>query len=68
VASRGRHQSRLPPRSRVPKLVERTRPVDEIDVDTFDAIVVVGGQGPMFTFDTATNLHAKFDEFTRPAK
>jgi putative intracellular protease/amidase len=50
------------------KLVERTRPVDEIDVDTFDAIVVVGGQGPMFTFDTATNLHAKFDEFYAAGK
>jgi putative intracellular protease/amidase len=45
------------------KLVETTRPVDEIDVKRFDAIVVVGGQGPMFTFEAATNLHAKFAEF-----
>jgi putative intracellular protease/amidase len=44
------------------KLVETTRLVDEIDQDRFDAIVVVGGQGPMFTFETATNLHAKFSE------
>ena len=44
------------------KLVETKRPVDEIDHDRFDAIVVVGGQGPMFTFETATNLHAKFSE------
>jgi putative intracellular protease/amidase len=45
------------------KLVETTRTVDEIDVDRFDAIVVAGGQGPMFTFDAATNLHGKFIEF-----
>ena len=45
------------------KLVETTQPVDEIDQDRFDAIVVVGGQGPMFTFEAATNLHAKFTEF-----
>jgi putative intracellular protease/amidase len=45
------------------KLVETTRPVDEIDLDRFDAMVVVGGQGPMFTFEAAANLHAKFTEF-----
>jgi putative intracellular protease/amidase len=45
------------------KLVDNTARVDEIDVDTFDAIVIVGGQGPMFTFATATNLHAKFVQF-----
>ena len=44
------------------KLVETTRPVDEIDPDRVDAIVIVGGQGPMFTFEAATNLHAKFTE------
>jgi len=45
------------------KLVETTWPVDEIDLDRFDAIVIVGGQGPMFTFGAAANLHAKFTEF-----
>jgi putative intracellular protease/amidase len=45
------------------KLVENTRPVDEIDLGHFDAIVVAGGQGPMFTFEAAANLHAKFTEF-----
>jgi putative intracellular protease/amidase len=45
------------------KLIETTRPVDEIDFQRFDAIVVAGGQGPMFTFDSAANLHAKFSEF-----
>ncbi|HET6728027.1 MAG TPA: type 1 glutamine amidotransferase domain-containing protein [Jiangellaceae bacterium] len=45
------------------ELVATTRSVDEIDLDRFDAIVVAGGQGPMFTFEDATNLHAKFTEF-----
>jgi putative intracellular protease/amidase len=40
-----------------------TRPVIDIDVDHFDAILVAGGQAPMFTFDTATGLHRKFVEF-----
>jgi putative intracellular protease/amidase len=50
------------------KLVRNTRPVDEIDLDRFDAIVVAGGQGPMFTFDSATNLHSKFTEFYEAGK
>ena len=44
-------------------LVENTRPVAELDVDAFDAIVVAGGQAPMFSYDRATALHAKFVEF-----
>lgn len=31
--------------------MERTRPVKELDVGAFDAIVVAGGQAPMFTFE-----------------
>ena len=50
------------------KLIESTKPVDELDVDRFDAIVVAGGQGPMFTFETATNLHRKFVEFYEAGK
>jgi putative intracellular protease/amidase len=44
-------------------LVESTRPVAGIDVDAFDAIVVAGGQAPMFSFEQATDLHAKFAAF-----
>jgi putative intracellular protease/amidase len=50
------------------KLIENTRPVDEIDIDRFDAIAVAGGQGPMFTFETADNLHAKFAAFYEAGK
>lgn len=49
-------------------LVETTRPVSEIDVAQFDAIVVAGGQAPMFSFDKATALHAKFAEFYEAGK
>jgi putative intracellular protease/amidase len=50
------------------KLIENTKPVNEIDLDRFDAIVVAGGQGPMFTFETADTLHAKFVEFYEAGK
>ncbi|MFO0739771.1 MAG: type 1 glutamine amidotransferase domain-containing protein [Labilithrix sp.] len=44
-------------------LVETTRKVDDIDVASFDAIVVAGGQAPMFTFEGAHALQRKFVEF-----
>ena len=50
------------------ELLERTGKVDEIDVDRYDALLVAGGQGPMFTFESAGNLHAKFVEFFEAGK
>src|SRR5262249_33070453 len=50
------------------KKVENTRPVDDIDLDRFDAMLVAGGQGPMFTFEAAENLHHKFAEFFQAGK
>jgi len=49
-------------------LVENTRKVSEIEVKRFDAIVVAGGQAPMFTFEQATDLHRKFAEFFEAGK
>jgi putative intracellular protease/amidase len=49
-------------------LIERTRKVSDIDMKAFDAIVVAGGQAPMFTFEQATNLHRKFVEFFEAGK
>jgi putative intracellular protease/amidase len=49
-------------------LVLNTRPVADIDVAAFDAIVVAGGQAPMFTFDQATTLHQKFVQFYEAGK
>ncbi len=50
------------------KLVAETRKVSEIDVAKFDAIVVAGGQAPMFSFEGATDLHKKFVEFYEAGK
>jgi putative intracellular protease/amidase len=49
-------------------LVETTKPVSQLAVEEFDAIVVAGGQGPMFTFERATGLQKKFVEFFEAGK
>jgi putative intracellular protease/amidase len=49
-------------------LVESTKPIARLDVADFDAIVVAGGQSPMFTFDRATELTRKFVEFYESGK
>jgi putative intracellular protease/amidase len=49
-------------------LVENTRPLGELDVAQFDAIVVAGGQAPMFSFEHATGLHRTFVEFYEAGK
>src|SRR4029434_10591614 len=42
---------------RLANLIENTKKVSEIDTTKFDAILVAGGQAPMFTFGQATDLH-----------
>jgi putative intracellular protease/amidase len=49
-------------------LAKSTKKVSEIEVTKFDAIVVAGGQAPMFTFEGATDLHRKFVEFYEAGK
>src|SRR5919197_4610494 len=49
-------------------LVEQTQPVSMIDLSRFDALIVAGGQAPMFTFDTAHDLQRKFAEFYEAGK
>lgn len=49
-------------------LIDDTRKVAEIDVTAFDAILVAGGQAPMFTFEGATELHEKFAAFFEAGK
>lgn len=49
-------------------LIENTKSVSEIDVSKFDAILIAGGQAPMFTFEEAANLHKKFVEFYEKGK
>jgi putative intracellular protease/amidase len=50
------------------ELILNTRPVADIDLSKFDAIVVAGGQAPMFSFDQATTLHQKFVQFYEAGK
>jgi putative intracellular protease/amidase len=49
-------------------LIENTKKVSDIDVARFDAILVAGGQAPMFTFESAHDLHKKFVEFYEAGK
>lgn len=50
------------------KLIASTAPAGQIDAGRFDAIVIAGGQAPMFTFERATGLHRKFAEFYEAGK
>lgn len=49
-------------------LVDATRPIAALDVQAFDAIVVAGGQAPMFTFEQATDLQRTFVAFFEAGK
>jgi putative intracellular protease/amidase len=48
--------------------VEATQKISDLKVADFDAIVVAGGQAPMFTFDKAMALQKKFVEFYESGK
>lgn len=49
-------------------LIDNTKPVNELNVSEFDALVIAGGQAPMFTFGHATELQQKFVEFYESGK
>ncbi|AQR63101.1 type 1 glutamine amidotransferase domain-containing protein [Brevundimonas sp. LM2] len=49
-------------------LVEDAPAVEAIDVSHFDAIVVAGGQAPMFAYEHAEHLHRVFVEFYEAGK
>lgn len=49
-------------------IIDDTKPVKDLEVFKFDAIIVAGGQAPMFTFDKAKTLHEKFAEFYEAGK
>ena len=53
---------------RLAALIESTRPVADLKVDAFDAIVVAGGQAPMFSFAEAADLHRAFVAFYEAGK
>ena len=49
-------------------LVENTGKVDEIEIDRFDALLVAGGQAPMFTYEGARALQTRFVAFYEAGK
>ena len=49
-------------------ILENTKKVSDLAEEDFDAIVVVGGQGPMFTFKTETSLQDTFLKFYNKGK
>jgi putative intracellular protease/amidase len=50
------------------RLIEETRSVADLDVAAFDALVVAGGQAPMFSFEQAAQLHRTFVAFYEAGK
>jgi putative intracellular protease/amidase len=49
-------------------LLEQTEPVARCRMEDFEAIVVAGGQSPMFTFPAATTLHELLGRFHAAGK
>ena len=49
-------------------LIDNTKKVSEIDAAKFDAILVAGGQAPMFTYESALDLQRKFIDFYTAGK
>lgn len=49
-------------------LLDNTKHLNDVQVENYDAIVVVGGQSPMFTFPTEPRLHQLIAEFYEAEK
>lgn len=45
------------------QLLDNTKSLNDVSVTSYDAIVVAGGQSPMFTFPSETRLHQLLSEF-----
>lgn len=54
--------------SSLKSLIDNTKKVSEIRVSDYDAIIITGGQSPMFSFEKETDLHKKFVEFYEAGK
>jgi putative intracellular protease/amidase len=49
-------------------LLDDTKSLDDVRVENYDAIVVAGGQSPMFTFPAETHLHHLMAQFYEAEK
>jgi putative intracellular protease/amidase len=50
------------------KLTEQSKPLADISVEDYDALMVVGGQGPMYTFHENDVVHASIRDFYAAGK
>jgi putative intracellular protease/amidase len=50
------------------KLVEESKPLDDVAVDDYDAVLLVGGQAPMYTFVDDERVHALLASFYEAGK
>jgi putative intracellular protease/amidase len=50
------------------KLVAETKSLPEVRVDDYDALLAIGGQGPMYTFYRNEAVHALFRDFYAAGK
>jgi putative intracellular protease/amidase len=50
------------------KLVEETKPLGAVSVDDYDGALLVGGQGPMYTFVADERVHALVASFYEAGK
>lgn len=50
------------------KLVEDTKPINQLNPDDYDAIVFAGGQGPMYTFYANERVHKLVADFYAAGK
>ena len=49
-------------------MLENTKPLTDVDTNNYDAIFLVGGQGPMYTFKDNTALQTLFASFYEAGK
>jgi putative intracellular protease/amidase len=49
-------------------LIEKSKPISAIDTEDYDAILFVGGQGPMYTFYDDSRVHELAAEFYSAGK
>jgi putative intracellular protease/amidase len=45
------------------KLIEQSKPLADVSVDDYDALMVIGGQGPMYTFHRNDAVHGVIRDF-----
>ncbi len=50
------------------KLVDESKPLADVGIDDYDALLAIGGQGPMYTFRSNKAVHAALRDFYEAGK